>query len=120
MDDEEMIRHVAGLMLSRLGHDAEFAKDGVEAIELYKKAKESGKPFDAVILDLTNEFGMGGKETIVKLLEIDPDVKAIISSGYSIDPVITNFRQYGFSGSMAKPYTGKELSHILDEVVKRE
>ena len=120
MDDEEMIRHVAGLMLSRLGHDAEFAKDGVEAIELYKKAKESGKPFDAVILDLTNEFGMGGKETIVKLLEVDPDVKAIISSGYSIDPVITNFRQYGFSGSLAKPYTGKELSHILDEVLKRE
>ena len=120
MDDEEMVRHVAGLMLSRLGHDAEFAKDGAETIELYKKAKESGKPFDTVILDLTNQFGMGGKKTIEKLLEIDPDVKAIISSGYSSDPVMANFRQYGFSGAMAKPYTGKELSNILHEVLKRK
>ncbi len=119
MDDEEMIRHVAGLMLSQLGHDAEFAKDGIEAIELYKKAKESAKPFDAVILDLTNQFGMGGKEAILKLLEIDPDVKAIISSGYSLDPVMANFKQYGFSGVMPKPYTRKELSYILHEVVKK-
>ena len=120
MDDEEMLRHVAGLMLSQSGHDAEFAKDGVEAIELYKKAKESGKPFDAVILDLTNQFGMGGKKTIEILLEIDPDVKAIISSGYSLDPVMANFRQYGFSGAIAKPYTRKELDYILHEVVKRK
>jgi PAS domain S-box-containing protein len=120
MDDEEMIRDVAGLMLSRLGYGTEFAKDGVEAIALYKKAKESGKPFDAVILDLTNQFGMGGNEAIEKLLEIDPDVKAIISSGYSSDPIMANFRQYGFSGAMAKPYTSKELSYILHEVLKRE
>ena len=120
MDDEEMLRHVAGLMLSQSGHDAEFAKDGVEAIELYKKAKESGKPFDAVILDLTNQFGMGGKKAIEILLEIDPDVKAIISSGYSLDPVMANFRQYGFSGAIAKPYTRKELDYILHEVVKRK
>ena len=117
MDDEEMIRHVAGLMLSQLGHDAEFAKDGIEAIELYKKAKESAKPFDAVILDLTNQFGMGGKKTIEKLLEIDPDVKAIISSGYSNDPIMANFKQYGFSGVLAKPYTKKELSYVLAEAV---
>ena len=117
MDDEEMIRHVAGLMLSQLGHDAEFAKDGIEAIELYKKAKESAKPFDAVILDLTNQFGMGGKEAIEKLLEIDPDVKAIISSGYSLDPVMANFKQYGFSGVMPKPYTKKELSYVLAEII---
>ncbi len=119
MDDEEMVRHVAGLMLSNLGHDVEFAEDGIEAIELYKKAKESAKPFDAVILDLTNQFGMGGKETIEKLLKIDPDVKAIISSGYSNDPVMADFNQYGFSGVMPKPYTRKELSYILHEVVKK-
>ena len=120
MDDEEMVRHVAGLMLSQLGHDAEFAEDGTKAIELYKQAKESGKPFDAVILDLTNQFGMGGKETIEKLLKIDPDVKAIISSGYSNDPIMANFKQYGFSGAMPKPYTRKELSYVLHEVVERE
>ncbi len=120
MDDEEMVRHVAGLMLSQLGHDAEFAEDGTKAIELYKQAKESGKPFDAVILDLTNQFGMGGKEAIVKLLEIDPNVKGIISSGYSNDPIMANFKQYGFSGAMPKPYTNKELGYILHEVVKRE
>ncbi len=120
MDDEEMVRHVAGLMLSQLGYDAEFTEDGTEAIELYKKAKESGKPFDAVILDLTNQFGMGGKETIEKLFKIDPDVKAIISSGYSNDPIMANFKQYGFTGVLAKPYTRKELSYVLHEVVKRE
>ena len=86
MDDEASLRKMLGRMLKNLGYESEFAKDGAEAIEMYKAAKKSGKPYDAVILDLTIPGGMGGKEAIEKLLEIDPEVKAIVSSGYSNDP----------------------------------
>ncbi len=120
MDDEEMIRNTVSHILSRLGYDGEVSKDGAEAIELYKKAKESGEPFDAVILDLTNQFGMGGKEAIRKLLEIDPDIKAIVSTGHSYDPVVTKFREYGFRGALIKPYSIDELSRALHEIISEE
>jgi len=120
MDDEEMIRHMASQVLSLFGYDAEVSKDGVEAIEMYKRAKKSGEPFDAVILDLTIEFGMGGTEAIRKLIEIDPDVKAIVSTGYSNDPVVAKFREYGFRGALTKPYTIDELSKALHKVVSGE
>ncbi len=96
MDDEEVMRTSVGEFLKTAGYEVELAADGNKAIELYKKAMESSKPFDAVILDLTIRGGMGGKETIKKLLELDPDVKAIVTSGYSNDPVMANFREYGF------------------------
>jgi len=120
MDDEKMIRDFAIQVLNRIGYDAEVSKDGAEAIELYKKAKESEKPFDVVILDLTNQFGMGGKEAIQKLLQIDPDVRGIVSTGYSNDPVVTNFREYGFRCALTKPYTIDELSKALHEVISAE
>ena len=114
MDDKETVRNVAGQMLQHIGYkDVEFAVDGAEAIRLYKKAKESGNPFDVVILDLTIPGGMGGKEAIKKLLEIDPGVKAIVSSGYSSDPIMSEFKQYGFSGVIPKPYTIDELAKAL-------
>ncbi len=120
MDDEKMIRDFSIIVLKRLGYEAEVSIDGAEAIELYKKAKESGEPFDVVILDLTNQFGMGGKEAIQELIEIDPDVKGIVSTGYSNDPVITNFKKYGFCGTLTKPYTLNELSKILSDVMSGE
>ncbi|HEY7545498.1 MAG TPA: response regulator, partial [Blastocatellia bacterium] len=98
MDDEERIRTVTGQILRMLGYEAEIAPNGQEAVEMYRQAMEAGVPFSAVILDLTIPGGMGGKEAIKKLLEIDPDVKAIVSSGYSNDPIMTRFREYGFSG----------------------
>lgn len=113
MDDEEMIRLVARTMLKRIGYEVEFANDGAEAIELYKKAKELGQPFNAVIMDLTVPGGMGGKEAIKKILEVDPEVKAIVSSGYFNDPVMADFRKYGFHGVVAKPYTIGELGEAL-------
>ena len=112
-----MIRDFAILVLNRLGYEAEVSIDGAEAIELYKKAMESGEPFDVVILDLTNQFGMGGKKTIQKLLEIDPHVKGIVSTGYSDDVVVTDFRKYGFCGALTKPYTIDELGKALNEVM---
>ncbi|HBF42038.1 MAG TPA: hybrid sensor histidine kinase/response regulator, partial [Desulfobacteraceae bacterium] len=119
MDDEELVRKVSGEMLEVLGYEVEFAKDGAEAIEVYKKAKESLHPFDAIIVDLTVPGGMGGKETVEKLIELDPEVKAIVSSGYSTDPVMANFRQYGFGAIVTKPYSMKELAEALHRVVMR-
>ena len=117
MDDEELVRKVIGEMLVFLGYEVEFAKEGIEAIELYKKAKAQGQPFDAIIMDLTIPKGMGGKETINKLLEIDPTVKAIVSSGYSTDPVMTEFTKYGFKGFIIKPFKIKELGEVLYRVI---
>ena len=95
MDDEEMVRHILDKMLGHLGYKAKLARDGEEAIELFTSAQASGKAFDAVILDLTVPGGMGGTETMARLLEIDPRVKAIVSSGYSDDPIMAEFAKYG-------------------------
>jgi PAS domain S-box-containing protein len=117
MDDEETLRNMVWQMLHRLGHDVEFARDGDEAIELFCRARESGAPFDVVILDLTIRGGMGGKETIWRLREIDPSTKAIVSSGYSDDPVVADFRGFGFDGVLHKPYPMRELAVVLQEMM---
>lgn len=120
MDDEEIVRAVAEAILTELGYEVEFAVDGASTIEAYKFAKKSGNPFDAVILDLTIPGGMGGKDTIKKLLEVDPAVKAIVSSGYSSDPIMSDFTKYGFRAVIAKPYKVAELSMIVHTVVTSE
>ncbi len=118
MDDEKMVIKITGHILNRLGYEASFSKDGTQAVEMYKKAMESGSPFDVVILDLTVRGGMGGKEAIKKLIEIDPKIKAIVSSGYSNSPVMTSYKDYGFIGVIAKPYNINELSKKLNEVLR--
>jgi len=118
MDDEAMIRDLAKEMLRRNGYDAELACDGAEAIELYQKALASGNPFDVVILDLTIKAGMGGRKTVQALLEIDPLVKAIVSSGYSDNPVLSDPQKYGFTGSLRKPYSMKNLTETLAALLK--
>lgn len=120
MDDEEVIREVAGRMLERLGYEVEFASSGEEAVEVYREAFQSGDGFNAVIMDLTVPGGMGGKEAIDELLKIDPDVKAIVSSGYFNDPVMANFKEYGFSGVVPKPYNTEELEDVLRKVLEGE
>ncbi len=119
MDDKEMVRKVSGKMLESVGYELTLAKDGAEAIDLYKKAKKAGRPFDAVILDLTVPGGMGGKLAIEKLLEIDPGIKAVVSSGYSNDPIMTEYRKYGFCGVVAKPYKIQELIETLYSIIAR-
>lgn len=117
MDDDKSIRELAGEILQHLGYRVEFAGDGAEAVASYQADLKSADPFDAVILDLTVRGGMGGKETIQKLMAIDPDVKGIVSSGYSEDPGITDYEQHGFSGVVAKPYTLEELGEKLSGVL---
>jgi len=119
MDDEQGIREIAGRMLSHLGYqDIDLAADGAEAIKLYKAAMKSGNPYTVVILDLTIAGGMGGKDTIRKLLKIDTNVKAIVSSGYADDSAMAEYRGYGFSGMVAKPYTLEELGKALHNVTR--
>jgi PAS domain S-box-containing protein len=118
MDDEPGIRTLAVNMLKFLGHDAEVVEDGTAAVERYHQALESGRPFDAVLLDLVIPGGMGGRETIERLNEIDPSVNAVVVSGYAQDPAVTEFRSYGFKASIAKPYTLAELDYTLQSVIR--
>lgn len=113
MDDEKMVTDIASKMLSYLGYTPEVARDGQETLVLYKKAMDSQHPYDAVIMDLTIPGGMGGRETITRLRLLDPNVKAIVSSGYSNDPIMSNFLEYGFCGCIVKPYNLNELGTTL-------
>jgi len=118
MDDEEMILGVSSAMLRRLGYEVVVAQDGALAIDYYRQAMAEGEPFDAVILDLTVPGGLGAKETIGDLLQLDPQARVIVSSGFSDDPLRNNFHYYGFSGFMPKPYNLTQLSAMMYNVVK--
>ena len=120
MDDDAMVRDILGAMLERLGHQAEFAQDGAQAIEKYIHGQQSGAPFDVVIMDLIVPDGMGGREAMERLQSIDPHVKVIVSSGYSSNSVMADFESYGFSGVMAKPYRFSDLRKKLREVSQSE
>lgn len=119
MDDEQIIVDVTLAILRFLNYDVMFARDGTAALELYKQEKEAGLPFDLVILDLSVSEGLGGKDAIALLKAYDPAVKAIVSSGYSNDPVVQNFMQYGFSGRLSKPYKISDLKEILELMIKK-
>lgn len=117
MDDEESVREVAGHLLEHLGYQVAFANGGAEAIASYEAAVTSGFPFDVVIMDITIPGGMGGKEAVQKLIEINPKVKAIVSSGYSNDPIMADYSKYGFKGVIAKPYQIETLSNTLKQLI---
>jgi PAS domain S-box-containing protein len=117
MDDKHEVLEAAGEMLSHIGYEVDYAKDGSEVLKKYKSARKSGKPFDSVIMDLTIPGGMGGEETLRKLRVIDPDVKAIVSSGYSSDPIMARYKKYGFKAVLPKPYEVKKLSSVLNDVL---
>ena len=112
-----MVLDVAESMILALGHEFEHSMDGEAAIEKYRKALASENPFDIVILDLTIKGGMGGEETVKRLLEIDPSVKAIVASGYSDNPILSDFRAHGFSAVLSKPYSLRELKDCLGALV---
>ncbi|HEX9023061.1 MAG TPA: ATP-binding protein [Geobacteraceae bacterium] len=117
MDDEESVRCTAGEVLMHAGYQVTYADDGAQAIDSFTRARETGESFDAVILDLTIPGGMGGKEAVQRLLEIEPRTKAIVSSGYAHGPIMADFREHGFMGMIAKPYQADELCRVVKEVM---
>ncbi len=119
MDDEEMIRKMLKNMLTLAGYTVELSADGAEALEKYQQAQKMGDPFNAVIMDLTIPGGMGGREAVKKLLEIDPDATAIVSSGYATDPIMSEYKKYGFKAVIAKPYSVKQLQESLSSLLTK-
>ncbi len=117
MDDDDAVRTVAAIGLTELGYKVDLAEDGVEAIARYKEALDSGEPYKAIIMDLTIPGGMGGKDTINLLRAIDPKIIAIVSSGYSNDPILSEYQKFGFKGFAPKPYRIQELSRILHDAI---
>jgi len=113
MDDDQAVLEIATEMLNMMGFKAETATNGKEAVTLYKKAQKEGQPFGAVLLDLTIPGGMGGKETVKQLADIDPEVKAIVSSGYANDPIMADYERFGFCNVVPKPYDIEKLGEAL-------
>jgi CheY-like chemotaxis protein len=118
MDDEEIIRDLTAKILEHHGYQAMTCDNGAEAVTLYKEAKLSGKPFLAVIMDLTVAGGMGGKEAAEQILAIDPTACLIVSSGYSNDPIMSDYTTYGFRAAVAKPYNVKEFTRLLGSLLE--
>ncbi|MDD3815743.1 MAG: PAS domain S-box protein [Desulfocapsaceae bacterium] len=117
MDDDKTVREIMEAMLAFIGCSVEQACDGKEAIALYIQAKEEGSPFDLVIMDLTIPGGMGGKEAISTLLALDHTAKAVVSSGYANDPIMANYREYGFCSVLSKPFKIDELNKVIATIV---
>ncbi len=117
MDDEPSIRSLATALMKRLGLEILAVSDGSEVVEQFRIAKEMGRPFSLVIMDLTVPGGMGGCEAMVLLRAMDPNVKAVVSSGYSSDPVLANYRDYGFCGVVSKPYEAMKFSRAIGEAL---
>ena len=117
MDDERLVRDIATEMIKALGHEVECVGHGEEAVKKFLQARQQGVPCDVVILDLTIRGGMGGVETLKNLIEIDPKVKAVVSSGYSKDSVVADYRSHGFFATLSKPYNITVLSDTLDALL---
>lgn len=119
MDDEEEVRNITSLMITQLGYTVETARDGREAVAKYREAMHRGAPFRVTILDLTIPGGMGGQDAVRELLALDPSAKVVVASGYSSDPVLANFSQYGFSARLEKPFFLRELGNTLAHVTRQ-
>lgn len=119
MDDEQIILDVTLEVLQFLGYEVQFARDGNEALALYARERDAGVPFDVVILDLSVPDGMGGREAIGKLKELDPSVKAIVSSGFANDPCVQDYASFGFAGRLAKPYKINDMKTILEQLIQK-
>ncbi len=118
MDDEDLILDVVSSMLEYLGYEVEVSQNGQDALEKYRVALGTDNRIGAVIMDLTIPGGRGGKEVIQDLLALDPQVRAIVSSGYSNDPIMNNCTEYGFKGAIKKPFKMEDLRDVLQETLK--
>ena len=118
VDDEDAIRDLVEFTLTRLGYKVWQAATALAGVNIYREKFEAGERFDAVILDLTLPGGIGGKEALKKLIEIDPTVNAIVSSGYATDATMSRYQDFGFRGVIAKPYEAAELGKIVHDVIE--
>jgi CheY-like chemotaxis protein len=117
MDDEEPIREMARMFMKHLNLECDLAVDGAEAVTKFRAARAAGRPYDVVLMDLTVPGGMGGRETLEVLRQIDPAVRAIVSSGYSHDPVMASYRAHHFQGILPKPYDLDQLRQVLEQTL---
>lgn len=117
MDDQQMLREATGLMLNSLGYEVGLAADGETTVAMYRQAMDTGSRFDLVILDLVIPDGIGGAEVVKILRQLDPRLKAIISSGYTTDPVVEAYAEYGFDEVLSKPYSLTDLGNILQKML---
>lgn len=117
VDDEEVVRNVSAAMLGELGHEVLLAEEGQQAVEIYRQNLEQDTPIDLLIMDLTIPGGMGGQEALQHVLAIDPQAKAVVSSGYSNDPVMANFADYGFAAAITKPYQLTDMSKVINQLL---
>jgi PAS domain S-box-containing protein len=117
MDDDDMVRDIVGNMLETSGYESIYARSGEEAIKLYLEAKEKAEPIVAIIMDLTIPGGMGGKEAVQKIHQIDPEAKVIVVSGYSNDPIIAEYHDYGFCAAIVKPFKLQEFQDVISRVL---
>lgn len=119
MDDEPIIRDITAHSLAQYGFEVHTTADGEDAVERYRQSYEAGAPFDLVVIDLTVPGGMGGQEMIKHLRRINPNVKAIVSSGYHNAPIMSNYKEYGFRGVVPKPYKVQDLFQTVKNVLQR-
>lgn len=117
MDDDQSLQHAMRRLLERLGYEVDLARDGAELVERYASVYASGTPYDLVVMDVTVPGGMGGKRTVLRLREIDPQARAVVSTGYVADPVLTNYRDYGFRAAILKPCRTQELAQVLRQAM---
>ena len=118
LDDDDILRRATCLFLSKVGFKVESARDGVDAVNRYARAWEAGAPFDVVILDLSIPGGMGGAETFSVIREFDPEVQAIVTSGYADDPFVREYTRHGFAGVMVKPYDVEDLGATVQKATR--
>jgi len=120
MDDEQVILDVTKEVFKFLGYDLIFARDGAVAVDIFNKERNKGVPFDLVILDLSVPDGMGGNEAFEKIHAIDSQAKVVISSGYTNDPLMTDFTSFGFAGVLAKPYRISDIKTLLETLIQKK
>lgn len=120
MDDDLMIRKIIKTMLKQQGHKVLLAEDGHEAIRIYSEYFENNQPIDVIIMDLTVPGGMGGKEALQEILQINPEAEAVVSSGYSNDSVVSCCQEYGFISSIVKPFQASELNKLINEIIQQD
>ena len=120
MDDDEVIRSAVGNLLETLGYKVETCGEGWEVLNRYKKSLKENNPFDAVVLDLKVSDGLGGKKTMKKLLDIDPKVKGIVSSGFLGEPLLSEYQKHGFIDIVEKPYRIEKLDEVLVKIMRNK